>query len=521
MILYCPNCGVKNQKDAKTCIFCDTILSRISKGGILTEGIIIHSKYEVINQIAQSKFSKVYLVRNIHNNIFMVLKEMFSPRYSKSRKEYLHRRFEDEGKLLGKLCHPNLPEVFDIFNFYGRYYIVMEYIDGYDLNFLISKSRISEKLAIIWGIQLCEILSYLHTRKPPVIYRDMKPSNIMIREKDGKIFLVDFGLARVFKSDRELTKITVGTEGYIPPEQYAGNPEPVSDIYSLGVTLHYLVTGSFPFVPFIFKPIRKINPDLSEELETVIEKCINLKPEERYKSARKLKRDLLMVKAMLSSKRHKKQSRQKPEKSKVTKILPIKSHKYTIPPEVAERIAVFESEIAQRMLRSVETLSKSKVLPYLIQIMHNKDVEVRRAVATALAGLKDVNSISYLIEFLRDSDPQVRQLATWGLGELKDKRSLYPLLELLMLGEPELRGCAALALGQLGLEESVEPLIDIFLNDKDLQVRKRAAKALGQIGSKNALKVLSEELEKEKNKLMIQTLRWAIKRIKENNNSRD
>jgi HEAT repeat protein len=335
----------------------------------------------------------------------------------------------------------------------------------------------------------------------------------MVREKDGKIFLVDFGLARVIETEKELTKMAVGTEGYIPPEQYAGKPVPASDIYSLGVTLHHMVTGEFPFVPFIFKPIRNFNSNLSLELEAIIEKCINLKLEERYSSALTLKRDLMLVKTYLTSTKLNKSEQVRPEKPKFTRILKPEQKKYSIPLEITERVAALESDVAQKMLRSIETLSRSNVLPYLIQMMHNKDVEVRRAVATALGGLKDSNAVGYLIELLRDTDSHVRQLAAWGLGESKDKRSLHPLMEALMTGDAELRGGAALALGELKDREAVMPLIDVFLTDEDPMVRKRAARALGETGDKSALIPLINSLEKEVKEPLKQTISWSIKQL--------
>ena len=516
MKLYCPNCGTKNPENSINCIFCDTILTRVSRGGALTQGITLQSRYQIIKQISQSNLSSVYFIRDITTNRSLALKEMHCDRYAKSKKAYLLNRFSEEAKLLKELAHHNLPKVINTFTFYGRYYIVMDYIEGYDLQFLLNKSSsksIPEKLVVTWGIQLCEVLDYLHTRNPPIIYRDMKPSNIMIREKDGRLFLVDFGLARVIATNKELTKIAVGTEGYIPPEQYAGNTAPVSDIYALGATLHHLVTGEFPFVPFIFKPIRKFNPSLSEELEAIIEKCLNLRPEERYTSALTLKRDLLLLKASLTSKKWKKKVGVNTEKPKFTKILKAIPEKYNIPPEVIERISALESEIAQKILRSIETLSKSRILPYLIQIIHNKDPEVRRAVATALGALKDGNAVSYLIELLRDDDSQVQQLAIWGLGEIKDKRALYPLLEVLMTGDADLRGCAALALAELDLDESLEPLEDTFLYDKEPMVRKRAAKALGKMARRESGTLLRKQFEKESLGPIKQTISWAIKRI--------
>jgi len=520
MKLYCPNCGTKNPENAVNCIFCDTILTRISLGGALTEGITLQSRYQVIKQISQGKLSSIYFIRDITNNRSLALKEMHCDRYSKSKKGYILNRFTEEAKLLKNLNHSNLPKVINTFTFYGRYYIVMEYIEGYDLQFLLNKSSnksIPEKLVVTWGVQLCEVLDYLHTRKPPVIYRDMKPSNIMIREKDGRLFLVDFGLAKVMETNKELTGFAVGTEGYIPPEQYAGKPTTASDIYALGATLHHLATGEFPFVPFIFKPVRKLNPCLSEELEIIIEKCLNLKADERYTSPLTLKRDLLILKASLTSKKSKKKALIKAEKPKFTTILNIEPQKYNVPPEVAERIAALESDIAQKILRSIEALSESKILPYLIQMMYNKDAEVRRAVATALGALKDSNGVSYLIELLRDNDPQVQQLAIWGLGEIKDKRALYPLLEILMTGDEDLRGCAALALAELNLEEALEPLMETFLHDKDPMVRKRAAKSLGKMSNKKSLNTLKNQLARETLYPIKQTVLWAIKRIEEEN----
>jgi len=514
MKLYCPNCGNENQDSNLKCIFCDTILSRFNKGGLLTPGLVLYSKYQIVRQINQGKLSSIYCIKDVKEKTLLILKELHCITYSKSQKEYLLKRFAQEIELLMKLKHPNLPAVVDSFNLYGRYYLVMDYIEGYDLQYLLSKSSnksIPEKLVVKWAIQLCDVLNYLHRLN--IIHRDIKPSNIMVREKDGKIFLVDFGLARVIETEKELTKTAVGTEGYIPPEQYAGTPVPASDIYSLGVTLHHLVTGEFPFVPFIFKPIRNLNAGLSIELEAIIEKCINLKLEERYSSALTLKRDLMLVKASLTSTKLNKSDGVRPEKPKFTKILKPEQKKYSIPLEITERVSALDSDVAQKMLRSIETLSRSNVLPYLIQMMHNKDVEVRRAVATALGGLKDNNAVGYLVELLRDNDSQVRQLAAWGLGESKDKRALHPLLEALMTGDADLRGGAALALGELKDREAVSPLIDTFSSDPEPMVRKRAVRAISEIGDRSALPYLVNRLEKENEEPLKQTISWAIKQL--------
>ena len=191
------------------------------------------------------------------------------------------------------------PEFYDYFTYDERSYLVEEYIHGKDLDAVLAETPgfFSEDQVIAWAIELCDVLHFLHNHKPePIIFRDMKPSNIMVNQ-NGHIVLVDFGIAKIFKSGQKGTMI--GTEGYSPPEQYRGEATPLADIYALGATFHHLLTRKDPRLepPFTFaeRPIRKINQSVSAELETVINTALQYDPKDRFQSADIMKEALMMV----------------------------------------------------------------------------------------------------------------------------------------------------------------------------------------------------------------------------------
>ena len=214
--------------------------------------------------------------------------------YEADVEAYMVNRFMEEAGLLVELDHPSIPEMIDLFTIGNDYYyLIMDYIEGKDLFTIVVEREgegLSEILVLTWAMEICDILRYLHSRTPPVLHRDVNPANIILRDKDRRLFLVDFGLARTL-SNTGGVKTSVGTGAYTSMEQFNGHPEPRSDIYSLGATMHFLLTAR-ESEPFRFIPVRKIRPDVSEFTEYVIQKALNFLPEHRFSSADEMYRVL-------------------------------------------------------------------------------------------------------------------------------------------------------------------------------------------------------------------------------------
>jgi serine/threonine protein kinase len=236
---------------------------------------------------------------------FVGIKEMVVQVKDPTIRNNLIRNFREEANILASLRHPFIPRFFDYFSIENRFYIVMEYIVGQDLETILNDTDglLPVRRALDWGIQLCDVLTYLHTRPlSPVIFRDLKPSNVMV-DQHGNIRLIDFNIARVFEMGKK--RANIGTQGYSPPEQYHGEVSPQSDIYALGATLHHLLTKKDPRLasPFTFheRKLSKIHPDVSEELETVINKAVAYRPEERYPRVEEMKYALMAVRKSFTS----------------------------------------------------------------------------------------------------------------------------------------------------------------------------------------------------------------------------
>lgn len=219
--------------------------------------------------------------------------------------------FEREASLLATLSHPGIPKIYDFFSVHGRVYLVLEFIEGRDLEAQLNvrEHPMQEEEVVRLAVQICDVLEYLHGHSPQsIIFRDLKPSNIIVLP-DGKVTLIDFGIAKVFQSDKRGTMI--GTEGYAPPEQYRGLAEPRGDIYGLGATMHHLLTKSDPRTqtPFTFheRPIRKFNPRVSEYTEAVILQAVEYDMDRRWPSAPAF-RQAIMQSSVLDAKLKKRQS---------------------------------------------------------------------------------------------------------------------------------------------------------------------------------------------------------------------
>ncbi len=242
----------------------------------------------------------VYRARDLHfpNVVKLVaVKEMINSAPDPLVRQTIVQNFEREANILATLSHASIPRIYDYFTHDNRSYLVLEFVNGKDLEAIVSQvdGFIPEEQVLAWAIELCDVLDFLHSHKPdPIIFRDMKPSNVMINQHNH-VMLVDFGIAKSFQSGQRGTMI--GTEGYSPPEQYRGEASTQADIYALGATLHHLLTKRDPRLepPFSFaeRPIRKINPAVSTEMEAVINSALQYNPEDRYKSIRDFKEALL------------------------------------------------------------------------------------------------------------------------------------------------------------------------------------------------------------------------------------
>ncbi|HYO99597.1 MAG TPA: protein kinase [Pyrinomonadaceae bacterium] len=270
----------------------------------LEPGTMLYSRYEIVRRIGGGGMGAVYLARDRNlGDQPRAVKEMIQSNIDESQHEKAINDFKRESMLLASLEHSSIPTIYDYFydEDAARFYLVMKYISGGDFLARLRNApggRIDEKTVADWGMQVADVLEYLHRRNPPIIYRDLKPANLMIDGNSGRVMLIDFGIAR-WVSVQEKGVTAVGTMGYAPPELFSGKVEPRSDIYSLGATMFHLLTGSDPqdnpLLIFDFnknpRP-RQLAPSLSNEMESILMRAVGYKPEDRFRSAAEL-RDVL------------------------------------------------------------------------------------------------------------------------------------------------------------------------------------------------------------------------------------
>lgn len=269
----------------------------------LDKGTLIHNRYRIVDILGQGGMGSVYRAIDENLGVAVALKENLF-----TTDEYA-RQFRLEAVILANLRHPNLPRVSDHFVLgdMGQY-LVMDFIEGEDLRYRMERlGMLAEDDAVHIGAAMCDALAYLHTRKPPILHRDIKPGNVKI-SPDGHIYLVDFGLAKVYQSASQAT--TTGaramTPGYSPPEQYGtARTDPRTDIYSLGATLYAALTGVIPEDGLAramdnaqLTPLRKRNSKVSRKLAAAIEKAMAVDPSDRFQTAEEFKSGLLASKSM-------------------------------------------------------------------------------------------------------------------------------------------------------------------------------------------------------------------------------
>lgn len=256
-------------------------------------GQIIDGKYEILTLIGKGGMSKVYLARDQRLNKQWAVKEI-QKNARDENDEAVSQSAIAEANMIKALDHPYIVRITDIIELEDVIYIVEDFVEGQTLGEILAKEGPQPQERVIkWAIQLCEALEYLHTREHPIIYRDMKPANVMLRTEgdnweNDKIKIIDFGIARTYKEDNIEDTKSLGTRGYAAPEQFGGQgqTDARTDIYCLGKTLYHLLTGKFPYDNM--DPIRAWNPMLDPGLEAIIEKCIQTRPEDRFQSCAEL-----------------------------------------------------------------------------------------------------------------------------------------------------------------------------------------------------------------------------------------
>lgn len=378
--VFCSNCGVQNQKNATFCFSCGSQLARpdaadktfqgpanaagsgqqisspipqvsaphkpvtepplaqganptitspgdstgleISRAtGFLSTNTILNQRYRILHSVGRGGMGAVYMGQDMQlGQRLVAIKEMSQGSLYPQEVQAGIESFKREAHLLAGLQHPNLPSIYDHFEQNQRWYLVMSFIQGETLQDYLKyipggKMPLEEVLKI--GIELCTVLHYLHTYQPPIIFRDLKPSNIM-RNKNGHIYLIDFGIARHFKPGQEKDTSSYASPGYAAPEQYGrAQTTPRSDIYSLGATLYHLLSGYAPSQsPFRLPPLQSLVPTLPPRLTSLITHMLDLEENRRPPDMMVIKQELEAIAGSPATPKGEKKTAKKPSSSK-------------------------------------------------------------------------------------------------------------------------------------------------------------------------------------------------------------
>jgi len=307
---FCPHCGQLHKQGARFCSATGKLIQakvdtnqpvESAKGltGKLPPNHFLRDRFIILDKIGQGGMAAVYrAVDSLNPGTLWAIKEMSDSSITDpEERNYSIQAFQQEANLLSMLKHPNLPKVMDVFSDTGKYYFVMEFIHGHTLQELLlnRNSPFDENEVLTWALQLCDVLDYLHSQTPKIIFRDLKPSNIMLTNL-GQVKLIDFGIVRFFKPGKTRDTVALGTPGYASPESLSGQTDERSDIYSLCVTMHHLLSMHDPVTTiFNLPPIRKINPMISPDLERIIMCGVQNPRDRRWQSISQLQRELIKL----------------------------------------------------------------------------------------------------------------------------------------------------------------------------------------------------------------------------------
>ena len=311
---YCTRCGAANQTLDAFCFACGHPLQATPASpqypvagsatstvtGLLTPNLLLKQRYRILSPLGKGGFGAVYKAEDLQlGNRLLAVKEMSQSGLSPQETAEATENFKREALLLAVLKHPNLPSIYDHFNEAERWYLVMDFIEGETLEEHLTKKpegHLSVEETFQIGIQLCTVLSYLHSHHPPIIFRDLKPANIMLTP-EGHLYLIDFGIARYFKPGQTRDTVAFGSPGYAAPEQYGkAQTTAHSDIYSLGAILHHLLTGIDPSqTPFQFAPFHLQGQPAPPGLEPLVMHMLEMNESKRPANVIAVKQELQRI----------------------------------------------------------------------------------------------------------------------------------------------------------------------------------------------------------------------------------
>ncbi len=264
----------------------------------LSVGTVLKDKYKIARLVGGGGMAWVYQVERLSDHSIWALKELRPQSTDPEDQALAWRLFQQEAIILADLDHRNLPRVIDFFEEGNDSFLVMEFIWGRSLEKRLEAANapLLESEVLRWAIQLCDVLDYLHNQDPPVIFRDLKPSNVMVTN-EGIIKLIDFGIARTYKVGKKKDTVAMGSENYAAPEQWGKEQtDGRSDVYSLGATMYHLLANVPPtpaFLPSPPLPLSTYNAALSEKTLEVVEKAMERDRQKRYRSAQKMRQAIL------------------------------------------------------------------------------------------------------------------------------------------------------------------------------------------------------------------------------------
>jgi len=338
--MHCPRCGSPVSKEDNICKVCGSSLISSPGKKVAMKGRILGDRYEVLEKVKTGGMGILYRVRDRRLGRIFALKEMRETFESEEEKKNADEWFRREAKILCNLRHPNIPVVIDFFQEEGRNYLVMDYIEGSPPD--RGRLPLTEDAVREFALTALDILKYMH--KHNIIHRDIKLEHFLRERGTGKLFLIDFGTARTISPGEK--KTAIGTQGYASPEHYEGKADARSDIYSLGATLHHLLTGIDPRTrpPFDFTPITDVAPHISPGFAKAVGIALAYKPEDRFQNAEEMINFITSNKSVRGTPIRIKTKGRRLDKAPSTKILPIEEPEYEDYSRIRRTISVVKPE---------------------------------------------------------------------------------------------------------------------------------------------------------------------------------